>query len=199
MEKPHNESCIINISSTVTHQDAMLRALTRPAPGAADLGSSTSPAATPRSQPFPEARRPLYLLLDGLITLLQPAPPPARVFPARAHAHQPARPQAPLLPAHRRRPPRRPQGPTPPGRSAVTPRSPFRHLGGVTSPIFTDPSPFSPAFRGGATSGSSTSCFRESPAGRGAARGGERGGRAGWPGRVGAGRVPLCGSEFGSL
>lgn len=184
----------------------MLRAPTRPAPGAADPGSPasaaafTSPAAaTPRSQPFPEASGPLYLLLNGLVTLLQPAPPPARVLPVTAHARQPARPQAPPLPAHRRRPSRRPQGPTPPGRSAVTPRSPFRHLGGVTSPIFTDPSPLSPAFRGGMTSGSATSCFREGPAGRGAARGGERGGGAGWPGRVGsgrvgAGRVPLCGS-----
>lgn len=98
MEKPRNESCIINISSTVTHQDAMLRAPTRPAPGAADPGSPasaaafTSPAAaaTPRSQPFPEASGPLYLLLNGLVTLLQPAPPPARVLPVRAHARQPA-------------------------------------------------------------------------------------------------------------
>lgn len=89
MEKPRNESCIINISSTVTHQDAMLRAPTRPAPGAADPGSPAA-AATPRSQPFPEASGPLYLLLNGLVTLLQPAPPPARVLPVRAHARQPA-------------------------------------------------------------------------------------------------------------
>lgn len=197
----------------VTHHNAMQWAQTCPALGAADPGTSTSTSTSaaaaaapppPRSQPFPEASGPLYLLLDGLVALLQPAPPPARVLPARRHAHQPGLPQALLPPS-----PARPTGAIPPAAPTAQPHpgpaQPLRRNTALTLPpswrrdvtnIYRPLTCRSRLPRRGGLPGAPL------PASGRARRGGERreevSGAAG-SGWVDAGRVPRCGSAFGSL